>query len=240
MGCVKSTVCQWLRKAPLTAPELPPDGVLELDGLWTRTSRGHTELKVIRDTAAGMVLGAFGSWTEVIDRAWQQGAQHPQHLVSDGDGAIAVGIEPLYGGEAPHQLCAFYLLREYRRNIGVAGFAAARGCWTRAVWRKVGNGRGGLCARRLGRRVTGVRNRCPRDCATWRREGVASDDVAIGVAQSGVAAAGEAGDGVDGAQPAGVAARARADQPNHLKRNATPASRVPTLGWLLATAGGSG
>ena len=126
MGCVKSTVCQWLQKVPLTAQELPPDGVLELDGLWTRTSRGHTELKVIRDTAEGMALGAFGSWTEVIDRAWQLGAQHPQHPVSDGDGAIAAGIELLYGGEAPHQLCAFYLLREYRRNIGVAGYAAAR------------------------------------------------------------------------------------------------------------------
>ena len=33
MGCVKSTVGKWLRKAPLTAPELPPDGTLELDGL---------------------------------------------------------------------------------------------------------------------------------------------------------------------------------------------------------------
>ena len=54
------------------------------------------------------------------------GAQHPQHLVSDGDGAIAAGIELVYGGEAAHQLCAFHLLREYRRNIGVAGFAAAR------------------------------------------------------------------------------------------------------------------
>ena len=33
VGCVKSTVCKWLRKAPLTAPQLPPDGVLALDGL---------------------------------------------------------------------------------------------------------------------------------------------------------------------------------------------------------------
>ena len=62
----------------------------------------------------------------MIDRAWQQGAQRPQHLVSDGDGAIAAGIELVYGGEAPHQLCAFHLLREYLRNIGMAGFAAAR------------------------------------------------------------------------------------------------------------------
>ena len=71
-------------------------------------------------------MGAFGSWAEVIDRAWQQGAHHPQHLVSDGDGAIAAGIELVYGGEVAHQLCAFHLLREYRRNIGMAGFAAAR------------------------------------------------------------------------------------------------------------------
>ena len=126
VDCVKSTVFQWLQKAPLAAPELPPDGTLELDGLWTRTRSGRTELKAIRDAVAGTALGAFGSWAEVIDRAWQQGAQHPQHLVSDEDGAIASGIELVYGGEAPHQLCAFHLLREYRRNIGMAGFAAAR------------------------------------------------------------------------------------------------------------------
>ena len=126
MGCVKSTVCKWLRKVPLAAPQLPPDGTLELDGLWTRTRSGRTELKVIRNAAAGTALGAFGSWAEVIDRAWQQGAHHPQHLVSDGDGAIAAGIELVYGGEAPHQLSLLHLLREYRRNIGTAGFAAAR------------------------------------------------------------------------------------------------------------------
>ena len=85
-----------------------------------------TELKVIRAAAAGTALGAFGPWAEVIDRAWQLGAQHPQHLVSDGDGAIASRIELVYGGEAAHQLSLLHLLREYWRNIGVAGFAAAR------------------------------------------------------------------------------------------------------------------
>ena len=69
MGCVKSTVSKWLRRTPLATPELPPDGTLELDGLWTRTSRGRTELKVIRDVAAGTALGTFGSRAEVIDRA---------------------------------------------------------------------------------------------------------------------------------------------------------------------------
>ena len=88
----------------MATPELPPDGTLEMDGLWTRTRSGRTELKVIRAAATGTALGAFGSWAEVIDRAWQQGAQHPQHLVSDGDGSIAAGIELVYGGEAPHQL----------------------------------------------------------------------------------------------------------------------------------------
>ena len=77
VGCVKSTVGKWLRKAPLTALELPPDEVLELDRLWTRTRSWRTELKVIRDAAVGTALGAFGSWAEVIDRAWQLGAQHP-------------------------------------------------------------------------------------------------------------------------------------------------------------------
>ena len=82
VGCVKSTVCQWLRKVSLATPELPPDGVLELDGLWTRTRRGRTELKVIRDAAAGIALGTFGSWAEVIDQAWQLGAQRAAHQLS--------------------------------------------------------------------------------------------------------------------------------------------------------------
>ena len=160
MGCVKSTVCQWLRKVPLTVPELPTDGTLEMDGLWTRTRSGRTELKVIRDAATGMALGAFGSWAEVIDLAWQQGAQRPQHLVSDGDGAIAAGIELVYGGEVPHQLCAFHLLREYRRNIGAAGFAAARWLlnagslaecqeWARRIMRATTGAAGYWCAKAL-------------------------------------------------------------------------------------------
>ena len=92
-----------------------------MDGLWTRTRRGRTELKVIRNAAAGMALRAFGFWAEVIDRAWQQGARRPAHLVSDGDGAIAARIELVYGGEAQRrQLCVFHLLREYR----VAGVPA--------------------------------------------------------------------------------------------------------------------
>ena len=126
VGCVKSTVGQWLRKVPLTAPELPPDGTLELGGLWTRTRRGRTELKVILNAAGGTAPGAFGSWAEVFDRAWQQGTHHPTHLVSGGDGAIAAGIGLVYVGEAWCQVCVFHLLREYRRNIGTAGFAAAR------------------------------------------------------------------------------------------------------------------
>ena len=110
----------------MAALELPPDRTLELDGLWTRTRSGRAELKVIRNAAAGMALAAFGSWAEVFDRARQLGAQHPQHLVSGGDEAIAAGIELVYGGDTVHQLCAFHLLREYRRNIGASGFAAAR------------------------------------------------------------------------------------------------------------------
>ena len=156
VGCVKSTVCQWLRKAP----ELPPDGTLELDGLWTRTRRGRVEMRVIRAAAAGTALGTFGSWAEVIDRAWQLGVQHPAHLVSDGDGAIASGIELMYGGEAPRQLCVFHLLREYRRNIGAAGFAAARRLlnagslaegreWTRRIMRATAGVAGYWCEKAL-------------------------------------------------------------------------------------------
>ena len=58
--------------------------------------------------------------------AWQLGAQCSERLVSDGDGAIAAGIELVYGGDAPHQLCVLHLLRDYWWNIGVAVFAAAR------------------------------------------------------------------------------------------------------------------
>ena len=105
VGCVSSTVCKWLQKAPLTVPQLPPDGTLELDGLWTRTRRGRAELKVIRSAAAGTALEAFVPWAEVIDRAWQLGAEHPEHLVSDGNGAIAAGIGLVYGGEG-HISCA--------------------------------------------------------------------------------------------------------------------------------------
>ena len=57
--------------------------------------------------------------------------------------------------------------------------------------RKDGHGRDGLCGRRLVRRVTGARKRCPKDCVTWDGTGGASDDVAIGESQPGVAAVGE-------------------------------------------------
>ncbi len=39
----------------------------------------------------------------MIDRAWQQGARRLEHPASDGDGAIAAGIELVYGGEVLHQ-----------------------------------------------------------------------------------------------------------------------------------------
>ena len=136
-------------------------------------------------------MGAFGSWAEVIDRAWQQGAQHPQHLVSDGDGAIAAGIELVYGGEAPHQLRAFHLLREYRRNIGVAGFAAARRLleagslaegweWTRRIMRATDGAARYWCENQ---------SVVQRTASFGDEAGGASDDIAIGAAQSGVAAA---------------------------------------------------
>ena len=123
-GFVKSTMCRWLRREPVAQPELR-GRVLELDGLWTRTRAGATELKVIRDEN-GVALGSFGGWEEAIDQAWRQGAVQPTHLVSDGDAAIAAGIQMVYGQQAPHQLCHFHLLREYRRNIGETGWREAR------------------------------------------------------------------------------------------------------------------
>ena len=144
VGCAKSTICQWLRKAPLAAPELPPYGTLELDGLCTRTRRGRAELKVIRAAAAGTALGAFGSWAEVIDHAWQQEAQHPAHLVSDGDGAIASGIELVYGGEVPHQ-----------RLLLNAGSLAEGREWARRIMRATAGAAGYWCEKALS---TGLRH----------------------------------------------------------------------------------
>ena len=99
--------------------------VLELDGIWTRFRSGPVELKVIRDDL-GVVLGHLGSWEEAIDRAWQSGATDPLHLISDGDRAIAQGLQMVYGRQAPHQLCHFHLLQEYRRNRGWEGWEDAK------------------------------------------------------------------------------------------------------------------
>ena len=79
----------------------------------------------------------FGSWSEVIDRAWQLGA----HLVSDEDGAIAAGIELVYGGEAPPPVVrvspAAGVPAEHWGH-GVCGSAAA-------VGRGQSGGSGGIC-----------------------------------------------------------------------------------------------
>lgn len=99
--------------------------VLEPDGIRTRFRSGPVELKVIRD-GLGVVLGHFGSWEEAIDRAWQSGATDPLPLVSDGDRAIAQGLQMVYGRQAPRQLCQFHLLQEYRRNTGWEGWEEAK------------------------------------------------------------------------------------------------------------------
>ena len=108
----------------LGEPELRGQ-VLELDGIWTRFRTGLAELKVIRDEL-GVALGHFGTWEEAIDRGWQAGATDPRHLVSDGDRAIGHGLQMVYGRQAPHQLCHFHLLQEYRRNLGWAGWEEAK------------------------------------------------------------------------------------------------------------------
>ncbi len=87
----------------------------ERDGLWTRTRSGRAEIKVVRDEN-GVALAAAERWEPGIDLAWRQGAVGPLHLVSDGDRAIESAIALVYGRPAPHQLCQFHLLREYRRR----------------------------------------------------------------------------------------------------------------------------
>ena len=65
----------------------------------------------------------------MIGRAGQQGAQHPAHLVSDGDGAIAAGIELVYGEDAARRLLDAGSLaegRERARRIMRATAGAAR------------------------------------------------------------------------------------------------------------------
>ena len=64
--CVKSTIGRWLRRTPLTEPRFVGKELsLEMDGLWTRSRAGRTELKVIRDANTGAALGAFGRWAAV-------------------------------------------------------------------------------------------------------------------------------------------------------------------------------
>ena len=123
-GSVKSSLCRWVRQKALGRPEMSGK-VLELDGLWARNRRGPVELKQIRGDL-GIGLGHFGTWEEVIDGAWQAGTEASVHLVSDGDRAIAHGLQMVYGLQAPHQLCHFHLLQEYRRNIGWEGWQEAK------------------------------------------------------------------------------------------------------------------
>ena len=96
----------------------------------------------------------------------------------------AAGIELVYDGDAPHQLSLFHLLREYRRNIGTAGFAAARRLlyagslaegreWARRIY--AGDGRGGAL---LARESVVQRTASFGDGASGT-----SDDVTIGAAQ---------------------------------------------------------
>ncbi len=123
-GFAKSTLCKWLKQEKLQEPDMK-GRVVEMDGVWTRTRSGRRELKVVRDEN-GTVMGSFGRWEEVLGEAYNRGVTDPVHLVSDGDRAIAEAIQVVYGSKAPHQLCQFHLLREYRRNIGVRGWAEAK------------------------------------------------------------------------------------------------------------------
>ncbi len=110
-----------------------------MDGLWTRTRSGRTEIKVVRDEN-GVALAAAERWEQVIDLARQQGVAEPLHLVSDGDRAIESAIALVYGRQAPHQLCQFHLLREYRRNLGWTGWREAGGYAAQIVELTEGDG----------------------------------------------------------------------------------------------------
>ena len=123
-------------------------------------------------------------------------------------------------GQVPFQVFQMALPGVERSGMGVADYA--------------GDGWGGG--------LLALESVIQRTASFGDEAGGTSDDVAIGAAQSEVAAAGEAGDGMDGTQlagvvagagPVGAAARAGAAQPNHLKRNATGVAwrfdRIPGL-----------
>ena len=179
VGSVKSTLCRWVRRETLREPELCGQ-VWELDGMWTRTRSGPREMRVIRDEQ-GTALGSFRPWAEVMDQAWGRAGHTPAHLVSDDDRAIAAGIELVYGREAPHQLCQFHLLREYRRNVGHQGFRAAKAIlWSssrseaeeharEAIIRSGGEALG-WCRKALGKGMTHLRTGQERHRTTSRLE----------------------------------------------------------------------
>ena len=72
-------------------------------------------------------MRSFGSWVAVIDGRGSWGRKRRGIcLVSDGDAAIAAGIDLVCGRGAPHRLRVFHLRREYWRNLGAIGFVEAR------------------------------------------------------------------------------------------------------------------
>ena len=62
VGAVKSALCRWLKREPVSQPQLS-GRVLEPDGLWTLTAAGRVEMKVIRDEK-GVALATFAGWEE--------------------------------------------------------------------------------------------------------------------------------------------------------------------------------
>ena len=124
LGFVQSTRRKWLKREEYKRPKMSGD-VLEPDGEWTRIAGGNVELKVARDER-GVAVAAAGSWEDAVAAVRDLGALAPKHIVSDSDRAIESAIDMAYGRGAPHQLCQFHLLREYKRNIGKAGFSEAK------------------------------------------------------------------------------------------------------------------
>ena len=92
---------------------------------WTRGAGGNVELKVARDER-GVALASAGSWEDALTAARGLGEIASRHVVSDGDRTIESAIDMAYDRRAPHQLCHFHLLREYKRNIGGVGLAEAK------------------------------------------------------------------------------------------------------------------
>ena len=144
VGCVKSTVCQWLAKAPLAVPELPPDGTPELDGLWTRTHSGCTELRqsatLLREYRRNIGMAGFAAARRLLNAgSLAEGREWARRIMRATDGAarywcekaLRKGLRHLATGQARHRTTSRLERhnRELRRREKLGRYGRNTTCW---------------------------------------------------------------------------------------------------------------